>query len=29
MLSQRQIKMLDQAIISADLIYKQLITKPK
>ena len=29
MLSQRQIKMLDQAIISADLIFKQLITKPK
>lgn len=27
--SDRQIKMLDQAIISADLIYKQLMTKPK
>jgi len=28
-LSERQIKMLDQAIIAADLIYKQLLTKPK
>lgn len=28
-LSDRQIKMLDQAIIAADLIYKQLLTKPK
>jgi len=28
-LSDRQIRMLDQAIIAADLIYKQLLTKPK
>ena len=28
-LSERQIRMLDQAIVAADLIYKQLLTKPK
>lgn len=28
-LSKRQIRMLDQAIVAADLIYKQLLTKPK